>query len=36
MKGMSSRKWPLFAQEELESSQEQKRNLQIVPSAIPL
>lgn len=36
MKGMSSRKWPLFAQKELESSQEQKRSLQIVPSAIPL
>jgi hypothetical protein len=36
MKGMSSRKWPLFAQEALESSQEQKRNLQIVPVAKPL
>jgi hypothetical protein len=35
MKGMSSRKWPLFAQEALESSQEQERNLQTVPMATP-
>lgn len=36
MKDMSSRKLPLFAQEAVGSSQEQKRNLQTVPMAKPL